>query len=79
MDKLYQLGRNVAIRNNLPDFTSTNQEQLDKRIFNSYKAIQDEFLKYDMVWPDSHSWEFLIPNTEAKIDGTVTKGEFKFK
>jgi hypothetical protein len=82
MDELYQLGRNIAVRNNIPDFTTTNQKWLNDRIINSLTKCKQLFQAYDMVWPEGNN-EFninrILPDLKNKVDGAVLDGEFKFK
>jgi hypothetical protein len=85
MDKLYQLGRNVAIRNNIRDFTLTRQNEFDTRIKDQLNELQSDFKELsinkdiDLIWPDSLLLKNLLIDRSAGIENGVLGGEFKFK
>jgi hypothetical protein len=79
MDSLYQLGRNVAIRNNIRDFTMTRQDEFDLRIMNSLFSLQREFGELGLLWPEKLELDKLLIDRPAGIENGVLGGEFKFK
>jgi hypothetical protein len=79
MDNLYQLGRNVAIRNNIRDFTLTRQDEFDSRIMDSLFSLQTEFGALGLLWPKKLQLDNLLIDRTAGIENGVLGGEFKFK
>jgi hypothetical protein len=79
MDSLYQLGRNVAIRNNIRDFTMTRQDEFDLRIMTSLFSLQREFGALGLLWPEKLELDKLLIDRPAGIENGVLGGEFKFK
>jgi hypothetical protein len=79
MDSLYQLGRNVAIRNNIRDFTLTRQDEFDLRIMTSLFSLQKEFGALGLLWPEKLKLDNLLIDRTAGIENGVLGGEFKFK